>query len=156
MCGCVDPLAQVRVPVIIVGPPGSTKTLSFQIVRESVLVEAMVRPGMFFEGFAPIEGGVFHYQCSEFSTSADVKTVFENAIQRQRTWPSNLAHQGRLSRAACVFLDEAGLPERGTRESLKVRLPTRRATGSCVYTFHDVYRVYVVCMFVCLYVCMFE
>ncbi len=114
-------MAQVRVPVIIVGPPGSTKTLSFQIVRENVLVEAMVRPGMFFEGFAPIEGGVFHYQCSEFSTSADVKTVFEHAIQRQRQWPSSGSHTGALTRTACVFLDEAGLPERGTRESLKVR-----------------------------------
>jgi hypothetical protein len=36
---------QTHIPVIIVGPPGSTKTLSFQIVRESVLVEPMVRPG---------------------------------------------------------------------------------------------------------------
>lgn len=36
---------QTHMPVIIVGPPGSTKTLSFQIVRESVLVEPMVRPG---------------------------------------------------------------------------------------------------------------
>jgi hypothetical protein len=39
---------QTHMPVIIVGPPGSTKTLSFQIVRESVLVEPMVRPGGVF------------------------------------------------------------------------------------------------------------
>ena len=34
---------QLRMPLIIVGPPGSSKTLSFQIVQQSVLNDATVR-----------------------------------------------------------------------------------------------------------------
>jgi hypothetical protein len=49
---------------------------------------------MFFEGFRTIEGGVYHYQCSEFSTSNEIKTVFDNAIQRQRKWRASPAGAG--------------------------------------------------------------
>ena len=34
---------QMRVPLIIVGPPGSSKTLSFQIVQHNVLRDANVK-----------------------------------------------------------------------------------------------------------------
>lgn len=90
---------QLRMPLIIIGPPGSSKTLSFQIVQQSVLTDAMVRDESvvsefdgnfcpchshgivqgksessssirnFFGGFMSIEASVFHYQCSEHSTS---------------------------------------------------------------------------------------
>ncbi len=100
----------------------------------------------FFSGFLSVEAGVFHYQCSEHSTSkcvaacivvnflfshfiarccSEVKTVFERAIQRQNGWAST--HSGKsddsaannLRRTAVVFMDEAGLPEEA-KESLKV------------------------------------
>ncbi len=34
---------QLRTPLIIVGPPGSSKTLSFQIVQQNVLNDQTVR-----------------------------------------------------------------------------------------------------------------
>jgi hypothetical protein len=37
---------QLKMPLIIVGPPGSSKTLSFQIVQHAVLNDATVREGM--------------------------------------------------------------------------------------------------------------
>ncbi len=65
---------QLRMPLVIVGPPGCSKTLSFQIVQKYVLNDATVRVDdgaepKFFGGFHSIEAGVFHYQCSEHSTS---------------------------------------------------------------------------------------
>lgn len=68
---------QLRMPLIIIGPPGSSKTLSFQIVQQSVLVDAIVRDTTpnaagetpFFGGFLSVDASVFHYQCSEHSTS---------------------------------------------------------------------------------------
>lgn len=58
---------------------------------------------MFFEGFRTIEGGVYHYQCSEFSTSNEIKTVFDNAIQRQRKWRSSAVGTG-VKRSAVRLL----------------------------------------------------
>jgi hypothetical protein len=59
---------------------------------------------MFFEGFRTIEGGVYHYQCSEFSTSNEIKTVFDNAIQRQRKWRSSSVGTGVKRSAVSVPL----------------------------------------------------
>lgn len=54
----------------------------------------------------------FHYQCSKKSTSNEVASVFDRAIQRQS--------KARRSKQQClVFMDEAGLPEE-EKESLKV------------------------------------
>jgi hypothetical protein len=55
---------------------------------------------------------LFHYQCSKSSTSTEIASVFDRAIQRQTT------DQG-SKHLSLVFMDEAGLPEEG-RESLKV------------------------------------
>jgi len=54
----------------------------------------------------------FHYQCSKKSTSKEISSVFEKAINRQR----KADHRKHRS---LVFLDEAGLPEE-EKESLKV------------------------------------
>ncbi len=68
---------ELKMPLVIVGPPGCSKTLSFQIVQKYVLNDSTVRQTKdeavaipkFFGGFNSIEAGVFHYQCSEHSTS---------------------------------------------------------------------------------------
>ena len=44
---------------------------------------------------------VFHYQCSVNSTSNEIKTVFENVIERQRSHD-----RSNLNRKCVVFLDE--------------------------------------------------
>jgi hypothetical protein len=54
----------------------------------------------------------FHYQCSRKSTSKEVASVFDNAIQRQEKVDP-------LKHKCLVFMDEAGLPEED-KESLKV------------------------------------
>ena len=54
----------------------------------------------------------FHYQCSKKSTSKEISSVFEKAINRQR----KADHRKHRS---LVFMDEAGLPEE-EKESLKV------------------------------------
>ena len=61
---------QLRMPLIIIGPPGSSKTLSFQIVQQNVLIDANVRDSIpagkrvdnppFFAGFLSVKAGVFH------------------------------------------------------------------------------------------------
>lgn len=64
--------------------------------------------------FQSINQDVFHYQCSKSSTSDEIRTVFEKAIERQRE-----LQRVDPGRRAIVFLDEAGLPSDAT-ESLKI------------------------------------
>lgn len=100
-------------PLIIVGAPGSSKTLSFnQAVANLKGVESKVsffRKTEFFHSLDP-----HYYQCSRHTTSNEIQTVFSRAINRQRSY-----QQSDLPTNCVVFLDEAGLPEED-RESLKV------------------------------------
>ena len=100
-------------PLIILGPPGSSKTLSFKIVISNL------------QGMASVNGvfrnsDVFHaleptfYQCSRRSTSTEIDTMFETAIKNQKFYDSH----GQNSYSV-VLMDEAGLPEE-SHESLKV------------------------------------
>ncbi|KAJ1631512.1 hypothetical protein T492DRAFT_54450 [Pavlovales sp. CCMP2436] len=95
-----------RVPLMIVGPPGSSKTLSMGVVEANA--RGVESPRGFFRAQPLVE--VWFYQCSRRSTSSDIESVFTRAIERQRS---------ALSRRCVVFMDEAGLPEE-RRESLKV------------------------------------
>lgn len=97
-----------RVPLMIVGPPGCSKTLAVSIVTENANGEES--PSQFYRDYPRIQP--FHYQCSKSSTSNEVASVFERAIQRQ----SNVK---RSKQQCLVFMDEAGLPEE-EKESLKV------------------------------------
>jgi hypothetical protein len=72
---------QTRTPLIINGPPGCSKTLSFKIAQETMRGDKS--QSEFFRFFVAIHGDVFHYQCSEHSTSNEIKTVFDRAIERQ-------------------------------------------------------------------------
>lgn len=50
---------QLRMPLIIVGPPGSSKTLSFQIVQQAVLRDAVVREqGPRVSDYVPVRWGL--------------------------------------------------------------------------------------------------
>ena len=82
-----------RIPLIIVGPPGSSKTISFKIVSAKIQ---------------------HPYQCSRRSTSLEIKKVFDRAIKRQERLEDVGAKYCNV-----VFMDEAGLPEK-KHESLKV------------------------------------
>jgi len=100
-------------PLIIVGAPGSSKTLSFNLAIANLKGQESKK-----EHFRDIT--VFRsldphfYQCSRQTTSNDIQTVFSRAINRQRSHC-----KFRLPIYCVVFMDEAGLPEE-SHESLKV------------------------------------
>jgi ATPase family associated with various cellular activities (AAA) len=97
-----------QTPLIIVGPPGSSKTLAVHIVGDNANGSDSLSP---FYSRRP-RLSLFHYQCSKQSTSKEISAVFDQAIQRQeRVAPA--------THRCVVFMDEAGLPEE-EKESLKV------------------------------------
>jgi hypothetical protein len=100
-------------PLIIVGAPGSSKTLSFNQtianLKGQESKKALFRNMEIFHSLDP-----HYYQCSRRTTSNEIQTVFSRAINRQRS------HQRfNLPIYCVVFMDEAGLPEE-SHESLKV------------------------------------
>ena len=100
-------------PLIIVGAPGSSKTLSFnQTIANLKGAESrqkIFRDTTIFHSLDP-----HYYQCSRRTTSNEIQTVFSRAINRQRSHA-----QFNLPIYCVVFMDEAGLPEE-SHESLKV------------------------------------
>ena len=99
-----------QVPFMIVGPPGSSKTLAVTVVDENA--RGQYSKSEFYKAVPNMVP--FRYQCSRRSTSNEIELVFERAIDRQLK--ANVEGGNSLS---FVFMDEAGLPEEG-RESLKV------------------------------------
>jgi len=97
-----------QTPLLIVGPPGTSKTLSVNIVDGNANGTDSLNK---FYGTRP-RLSLFHYQCSKMSTSKEIAAVFAQAIQRQERIDER-------KHRCVVFMDEAGLPE-SERESLKV------------------------------------
>ena len=100
-------------PLIIVGAPGSSKTLSFNLTIANLKGQdskkKLFQNTEMFRSLDP-----HFYQCSRHTTSNEIQTVFSRAVNRQRT------HQrSNLPIYCVVFMDEAGLPEE-SHESLKV------------------------------------
>ena len=100
-------------PLIIVGPPGSSKTLSFNLAIDNVKGPESKMPLFrkvdIFKGLDP-----HFYQCSRQTTSNEIQMIFSRAINRQRSYTKSS-----LPIYCVVFMDEAGLPEE-SHESLKV------------------------------------
>ncbi|KAL1518601.1 hypothetical protein AB1Y20_002889 [Prymnesium parvum] len=97
-----------RVPLMIIGPPGSSKTLSVNIVAANAKGD-LANPKSFYKTQDRLIQ--YHYQCSRKSTSTEVEAVFQRAMERQKACSGGTR--------CFVFMDEAGLPEE-ERESLKV------------------------------------
>lgn len=100
-------------PLIIVGAPGSSKTISFNQaianLKGQESKKMLFRNSNFFPSLDP-----HCYQCSRRTTSNEIETVFFRAINRQQS------HQHfNLPIYCVVFMDEAGLPEE-SHESLKI------------------------------------
>ena len=105
--------AVTHTPLIIVGPPGSSKTLSFNIASANLKgKESRVEIFRETDIFKSLDS--HFYQCSRRTTSNEVERVFLRAVNRQRS----LAKIP-LPVYCVVFMDEAGLPE-DKLESLKV------------------------------------
>lgn len=99
-----------KIPLMIVGPPGSSKTLAVTVVAENA--RGAYSKSDFYKAIAALIP--FHYQCSRRSSSYEISQVFDRAIERQVKASREEGNMG-----CFVFMDEAGLPEE-ERESLKV------------------------------------
>ena len=97
-----------QTPLIIVGPPGASKTLAVQMVGDNA--SGLDSHSTFYSTRPRLS--LFHYQCSKTSTSKEIGAVFSQALERQENVDSN-------KHRCVVFMDEAGLPEE-EKESLKV------------------------------------
>ena len=104
---------ETHTPLIIVGAPGSSKTLSFNLAIANLKGQeskvALFRNTTIFHSLDP-----HYYQCSRRTTSNEINTVFSRAMNRQRSHS-----RFSLPMYCVVFMDEAGLPEE-SHESLKV------------------------------------
>ena len=104
---------QTHTPLIIIGEPGTSKTLSFNIAANTFKGRATNHDDLkaikLFKGLQP-----FFYQCSQHTSSIEIKNLFKQAIQRQKIYESSS-----VPTYCVVFMDEAGLPEE-QHESLKV------------------------------------
>ena len=105
-----------QTPLIIVGAPGSSKTLSFNITVSNLKGQEsrvdLFRPTANSPSLYPALDP-HYYQCSRRTTSNEIQTVFIRAINRQKSLKVS------LNINCVVFMDEAGLPEE-SHESLKV------------------------------------
>lgn len=120
-----------RTPLMIVGPPGSSKTLAVNVVADNANGTDSINE--YFRNRPRLS--LFHYQCSKQSTSKEISAVFAQATQRQERI-DDTKHR------CVVFMDEAGLPEEG-KESLKVlhyllegRMSTKAKVGFVAISNH--------------------
>ena len=105
--------AVTHTPLIIVGAPGSSKTLSFNQAIANLKGEDS-KKDVFHDTEVYPSLDPHYYQCSRRTTSNEIETVFLRAIHRQRSHV-----QAELPIYCVVVMDEAGLPEE-SHESLKV------------------------------------
>ena len=99
---------EASIPLIITGPPGCGKTLSYQIAADN-----MKNLGLFYGQLHLVKPWV--YQCSETSTAKEIESVYKTALDLYRKH-----QQVNIQNERCVvFLDEASLPKE-KRSALKV------------------------------------
>ena len=97
----------VRMPLMIIGPPGSSKTLAVNIVINNSKGKESQK--LFYRNRPQLRAT--HYQCSKLSTDVEIKAAFDRAINTQKCVDKEKVQ-------CIVFMDEADLEEQ--RESLKV------------------------------------
>ena len=100
---------QLKIPLFIVGKPGSSKSLARSIILHSF------NEGIYVGGHRITDYDHLYmqcYQCSQYTTSAEIVQVFSKsqAIQQESAADS----------VACVVLDEVGLAEDSPNLPLKI------------------------------------
>ena len=107
------------VPLIIIGKPGTGKSLSFQILYNTL-------KGEYSESEMFKDKGKlyrYYYQGSETSTAEGIEQVFEKALKAQIKNKEN-AEKNKIKKGnkiiTLVFFDEMGLAERSSNNPLKV------------------------------------
>ena len=97
------------VPIIIVGKPGTGKSLSFQILFNTLKGENSESP--MFRNIGKLYR--YYYQGSETSTAEGIEQVFYKALKAKKKDVNG-------SNICLVFFDEMGLAERSSNNPLKV------------------------------------
>ena len=100
---------QLKIPLFIIGKPGSSKSLARSIINHSI------NEGILVEGNKIAEYTRVYmqcYQCSQFTTSKEISDLFDKCQTIQK---EVAAHS-----VACVVLDEVGLAEDSSNLPLKV------------------------------------
>ncbi|CAM4822618.1 unnamed protein product [Rotaria magnacalcarata] len=92
-----------RTPLCIIGVPGQSKTLSFQIVLQN-----LQGPQLSTKPFCKRLPALDPFFClgSKYSRSEDIAFIFDRAIKREQQYEQN-----RMNTRCVVFLDEASLPD---------------------------------------------
>ena len=101
-----------KVPIFIVGKPGCSKSLSFQLINKSM--QAGGSESTFFRKYPKLL--VNSFQGSMSSTSKSVENIFEKA----RNAHKQLAKEEKLRNISMIFFDEMGLAEHSPNNPLKV------------------------------------
>ena len=97
-----------RIPLFICGKPGSSKSVSVDIIRRSYDGQKIGGSHDFLDGMKPIK--IHYYQGSDQSTDKGINKVFEKAIYEQQ----------KGGYQSVVFIDEIGLAELSPNNPLKV------------------------------------
>ena len=97
-----------HIPVMVVGKPGTSKTLCLQLILENL--RGAGSPNPFWQQFPSIT--VFPYQCSPLSTAASIQSQYDAAVRFQEGQGGNSI--------TVLLLDEIGLAEFSPDMPLKV------------------------------------
>eukprot|EP01012_Entosiphon_sulcatum_P015351 TRINITY_DN20333_c0_g1_i7.p1 TRINITY_DN20333_c0_g1~~TRINITY_DN20333_c0_g1_i7.p1 ORF type:complete len:2290 (+),score=325.40 TRINITY_DN20333_c0_g1_i7:22-6870(+) len=96
-----------RIPVAIVGKPGSSKTLSLHILQRNL--KGDLSPKEFCRRFDVLD--VFVIQGSASTTAKDISSVFQMAIEREASYQDRRAlTRSQVGSRVLVCFDEGGLP----------------------------------------------
>ena len=96
-----------KTPLFICGKPGSSKSISMQIIRKTFDGGTQRNAPSFMDGLRPLQ--LVYYQGSSQSTSEGIRNIFERAKDYQQ--------QG--NKQSVVFIDEIGLAEVSPNNPLK-------------------------------------
>ena len=101
---------QLKIPLFIVGKPGSSKSLARSIINHS-FNEGLCVGGC---SISRLRSHLYMqcYQCSQYTTSAEIVQVFSKCRTIQQ--------ESAADSVACVVLDEVGLAEDSPNLPLKV------------------------------------
>uniref|UniRef100_A0A7R9YCP3 Uncharacterized protein n=1 Tax=Pinguiococcus pyrenoidosus TaxID=172671 RepID=A0A7R9YCP3_9STRA len=97
------------IPVFIVGKPGSSKTLTMQVIQSNLQGDRS--KNSFWRDFPAVN--IFPYQCSPLSTAHGIRVQYEKASAFQD-------NQGGRHHTTILLLDEVGLAEHSPDLPLKV------------------------------------
>ena len=107
-----------KIPIFLVGKPGTSKTLTLQVIQENLRGKSS--PDPFWRTFPSVT--IISFQCSKFSTAAAIESQYQKALQFQGSQGISSRQAGQeISQFMTVLvLDEIGLAEHSPDNPLKV------------------------------------